>query len=146
MVNQLTLPITFTTNERTDRFCLHLILLLKNDCNGIYIETIQLEVDMSTWANSSEVESTDASLKLSADQESTLDCHFRRNKNMHPSDVAILSAETGLPEQQVQVRHSNRESIWKNLLLHSKKRTISETKHFLSDFPKDFRRISSGFR
>lgn len=67
----------------------------------------QLQVDMSTWANTSQVESTDASLKLSADQESTLDCHFRRNKNMHPSDVTILSAETGLPEQQVQVRQTN---------------------------------------
>ena len=69
---------------------------------------------MSTWANSSEVESIDASLKLSPDQESTLDCHFRRNKNMHPSDVSILSAETGLPEQQVQVRHPNKIFLGRN--------------------------------
>ena len=41
--------------------------------------------------------------KMSPDQESALDMHFNRNKSMHPSDVAILSAETGLTEEQVQV-------------------------------------------
>ena len=41
--------------------------------------------------------------KMSADQESALDMHFNRNKTMHASDVAILSAETGLTEEQVQV-------------------------------------------
>lgn len=41
--------------------------------------------------------------KMSADQESALDMHFNRNKTMHASDVAILSAETGLSEEQVQV-------------------------------------------
>lgn len=41
--------------------------------------------------------------KMSPDQESALDMHFNRNKTMHPSDVAILSAETGLTEEQVQV-------------------------------------------
>lgn len=41
--------------------------------------------------------------KMSPDQESALDMHFNRNKTMHASDVAILSAETGLTEEQVQV-------------------------------------------
>ena len=41
--------------------------------------------------------------KLSPDQEAALESHFRRNKNVHASDVAILSAETGLDEEQVQV-------------------------------------------
>lgn len=41
--------------------------------------------------------------KMSPEQESALDMHFSRNKTMHPSDVAILSAETGLSEEQVQV-------------------------------------------
>lgn len=41
--------------------------------------------------------------KMAPDQESALDMHFNRNKTMHPSDVAILSAETGLTEEQVQV-------------------------------------------
>lgn len=44
--------------------------------------------------------------KMSADQESALDMHFNRNKTMHASDVAILSAETGLSEEQVQVLSS----------------------------------------
>lgn len=37
------------------------------------------------------------------DQEAALESHFRRNKNIHKSDVAILSAETGLDEELVQV-------------------------------------------
>ena len=47
---------------------------------------------------------TDSAMKLSPDQEAALDSHFRRNKNIYASDVAILSAETGLPEEQVQVK------------------------------------------
>ena len=44
--------------------------------------------------------------KIAADQEYALDMHFSRNKTVHPSDVAILAAETGLSEEQVQVtRH-----------------------------------------
>lgn len=67
---------------------------------------------MSKWGDGMP-ESTDGSLKLSPDQESTLDQHFSRNKNMHPSDVAILSAETGLPEQQVQQWLYNRLASWR---------------------------------
>lgn len=42
--------------------------------------------------------------KMSPEQESALDMHFNRNKTMHQSDVAILAAETGLPEECVQVK------------------------------------------
>lgn len=41
--------------------------------------------------------------KIAPDQEYALDLHFSRNKTVHPSDVAILAAETGLSEEQVQV-------------------------------------------
>lgn len=41
--------------------------------------------------------------KMAPDQEYALDMHFSRNKTVHPSDVAILAAETGLTEEQVQV-------------------------------------------
>lgn len=46
--------------------------------------------------------------KIAPEQESALDAHFIRNKTMHPSDVAILAAETGLSEEQVQVRSTRR--------------------------------------
>lgn len=46
--------------------------------------------------------------KMSPEQESALDMHFNRNKTMHPSDVAILAAETGLPEESVQVKNKKK--------------------------------------
>jgi len=47
------------------------------------------------------------------DQEAALESHFRRNKNIHKSDVAILSAETGLDEELVQLWFSHRISSWR---------------------------------
>ncbi|KAK4007944.1 Homeodomain-only protein [Daphnia magna] len=51
--------------------------------------------------------------KISPDQESALDMHFNRNKTMHASDVAILSAETGLSEEQVQQWFLFRLASWR---------------------------------
>lgn len=58
--------------------------------------------------------------KISPDQESALDMHFNRNKTMHASDVAILSAETGLSEEQVQVCNSRKtKTIFSSSILSS---------------------------
>ena len=56
-----------------------------------------------TVAEEEEMSDSPQPPKLSPDQEAALESHFRRNKNVHASDVAILSAETGLDEEQVQV-------------------------------------------
>nr|CAD7569498.1 unnamed protein product [Timema californicum] len=42
-------------------------------------------------------------IRMSPDQEQTLEAQFSRVKNPHPTDLVLLAAETGLDERDVQV-------------------------------------------
>nr|CAD7586449.1 unnamed protein product [Timema genevievae] len=50
-------------------------------------------------------------IRMSPDQEQTLEAQFSRVKNPHPTDLVLLAAETGLDERDVQVIVKSRVSI-----------------------------------
>ena len=72
-------------------------------CEQAYCSLKRQLLKKKTVAEEEEMSDSPQPPKLSPDQEAALESHFRRNKNVHASDVAILSAETGLDEEQVQV-------------------------------------------
>jgi len=52
-------------------------------------------------------------VRLSPEQQQVLEAQFGRVKNPHSTDLALLAAETGLEEMDVQAWYTHRLSTWR---------------------------------